>query len=266
MHVYKTLTRYGSEVWDGCSINDTNRLEQIQLNAARIVTGLPFFASLRSLYFKTGWENLADRRQIRKLTLRYKIVNGDAPSYLIDLLPNRVNNIIAINLRNSNYFEIPFSRLCSYENSYFLSTLKLWNELDQQVRTLPTILRFKSNINTIPDKIPDYTNVGERKHNIMLTRRRHRSSSLKADLYGVNIIPCPACSCGALIQNADHYFIECSLFTNQRNNLFINLNRLQINDAGVAVLTTGSHNYDENINRTILQFAIKLFKDSQRFE
>ena len=28
----------------------------------------------------------------------YKIVNGDAPSYLIDLLPNRVNNITAYNL------------------------------------------------------------------------------------------------------------------------------------------------------------------------
>ena len=204
----RPLLEYGYEVWDGCSINDTNRLEQIQLNAARIVTGLPIFASLRLLYFETGWENLGDRRQIRKLTLIYKIVNGDAPSYLINLLPNRVNNITAYNLRNSNDFDIPFSRLCSYENSYFPSTLKLWNELDPQVRTLPTISHFKSNIKTIPDKIPDYTNVGERKYNIMLTRIRHRSSSLKADLYGVNIIPSPACSCGAPTENADHYFFR----------------------------------------------------------
>ena len=50
----RPLLEYGSEVWDGCSINDNNRLEQIQLNAARIVTGLPIFASLRSLYFETG--------------------------------------------------------------------------------------------------------------------------------------------------------------------------------------------------------------------
>ena len=108
------------------------------------MTGLPIFISLSSLYFETGWENLADRRQIRKLTLMYKIVNGDAPSYLIDLLPNRVNNITAYNQRNSNDFEIPFSRFCLYENSYFPSTLKLWNNLDQQVRTLPTISRFKN--------------------------------------------------------------------------------------------------------------------------
>ena len=100
----------------------------------------------------------------------------------------------------------------------------------------------------------------------MLTCIRHRSSSLKADLYGVNIILSPACSCGAPIENEDHYFFECPLYTNQRNNLFIDLNRLQINDADVAVLTAGSHDYDENINISIIQFAIKFVKYSQRFE
>ena len=164
---------------------------------------------------------MADSRQIRKLILMYKIVNGDAPSYLIDLLPNRVNNTTAYNLRNSNAFEIPFSRLCSYENSYFPSTLKLWNELDQQVRTLPTISRLKSNIKTIQDKIPDYTNVGDCKHNIILTRIRHRSSSLKANLYGVNIIPSPACSCGAPIENADHYFFECPYILTKETNVLL---------------------------------------------
>ena len=47
----RPLLEYASEVWDGCNENDANRLEQIQLNAARIVTGLPIFASLNSLYF-----------------------------------------------------------------------------------------------------------------------------------------------------------------------------------------------------------------------
>ena len=51
----RPLLEYGSEVWDGCSINDANRLEQIQLNSARIVTGLQILASLRSLYYETGW-------------------------------------------------------------------------------------------------------------------------------------------------------------------------------------------------------------------
>ena len=79
------LLEYGCEVWDVCSINEAYRLEQIQLNAARIVTGLFVFASLRSLYYATGWETLADRIKSRKLTLMYKLVNGEAPSYPIDL-------------------------------------------------------------------------------------------------------------------------------------------------------------------------------------
>ena len=58
----RPLLEYESELWDACPINDTNRLEQIQLNAARIVRGLPMLAILCSPYFETGWENLAERR------------------------------------------------------------------------------------------------------------------------------------------------------------------------------------------------------------
>ena len=50
----RPLFEYASEVWDGCSQTDANRLEQAQLNAARIVTGLPVFASTNSLYQETG--------------------------------------------------------------------------------------------------------------------------------------------------------------------------------------------------------------------
>ena len=63
----------GKLVYMQITINDTNRLEQIQLNAARTDTRLPNFASLRSLYYETVWENLADRIQIGKLTLMNKL-------------------------------------------------------------------------------------------------------------------------------------------------------------------------------------------------
>ena len=40
----RPLLEYASEVWDGCNQIDARRLEQVQLNAARIVTGLPIFS------------------------------------------------------------------------------------------------------------------------------------------------------------------------------------------------------------------------------
>ena len=63
--VYCTYTRpllgYASEVWNGCNQIDARKLEQVLLNAARIVTGLPIFSSLNSLYYETGWDTLAER-------------------------------------------------------------------------------------------------------------------------------------------------------------------------------------------------------------
>ena len=90
----RPIREYASKVWDGCNQIDSNRLEKLQPNAARIVKGLPIFASANSLYTETGWETLAERRKNKKLTLIYKIINNDAPSYLTSLLPHRVNKTL----------------------------------------------------------------------------------------------------------------------------------------------------------------------------
>ena len=59
----RPLLEHASEVCDGCTQTDVYRLEQEQLIAARIVIGLPVFASLNSIYAETGWKTLADRRK-----------------------------------------------------------------------------------------------------------------------------------------------------------------------------------------------------------
>ena len=73
----RPLLEYASEVWDGRTQADANRLEQVQLNAARIVTRLPVFSSLDSLYYETGSKTLLQRRTNKKLTLMLKIVNNE---------------------------------------------------------------------------------------------------------------------------------------------------------------------------------------------
>ena len=60
---------YASEVWDGCTITDSNRLEQVPLTAAHIVTGLPTFSSLCSLYSETGWETSRKKKKQKVNTL-----------------------------------------------------------------------------------------------------------------------------------------------------------------------------------------------------
>jgi hypothetical protein len=52
--VRPAVLEYACEVWDGRYVRDIEKLETIQLEAARIVTGLTKFASKDSLYFETG--------------------------------------------------------------------------------------------------------------------------------------------------------------------------------------------------------------------
>ena len=51
----RPLLEYSCEDWDNCSQTDNNKLEKLQLKAARIVTGLTVYSSRESLYQETGW-------------------------------------------------------------------------------------------------------------------------------------------------------------------------------------------------------------------
>ena len=119
----------------------------------------------------------------------FKIVNNDLLGYLKNLLPNRVGDQTHYQLRNNKNYEVPYSRLCSYENSYFPSTLRLWNELDQDTRNSSSVLELKNKIKSqVTDEPTNYSIPRERASAISLTRIKHNCSSLNADLNRVNIV------------------------------------------------------------------------------
>lgn len=45
-----------------CSSAKIEKFKNVQLHAAKTVTGIPIFASHESLYFETGWESLIAER------------------------------------------------------------------------------------------------------------------------------------------------------------------------------------------------------------
>ena len=161
-------------------------------------------------------------------------------------------------------FEISFTRLGSYESSFMPSTLKLWNQLDVNIRNCESLSQFKKCIRIIPPKISDHLSIGERKYNVFLIRIRHNCSSLHNDLFGVNIIVSPRCDCGADIENADHYFFDCIRFHTSRNKPLLTLNFIQ----GISsdLLVNGSSDYDYDTNELIISATLKILKESGRFE
>ena len=158
-------------------------------------TGLPKFASKESLYFETGWETLSCRRRRRKLTLFHKIHSNIAPEYLQDCLNEYlvVNNY---NLRNSLQYRVPRCRLETFSKSFFPSTIRSWNSLDPNFKSIQTTSKFKQTLRANLFKVFNYYLLGSRKCNLIHTRLRHQCSSLGADFFRANIISDPSCACG----------------------------------------------------------------------
>ena len=76
MTFIRPLLEYGDVVWDSHTVYLTNKLESVQAEAARVVTGGTRLVSLSKLYAETGWEYLEDRREKHRLTYFYKMNNG----------------------------------------------------------------------------------------------------------------------------------------------------------------------------------------------
>ena len=258
------LLEYACEVWDGCSKGDEEKLEKVHLEAARVVTGLPIFASRDSLYFETGWETLKERRSRRKLSVFYKIFNNTAPDFLTSIItPLRRNN--PYNIRNQNDFTLPNYRPQMMRNSYFPSTITAWNNLDLDVRQSQTLSNFKYAIKSRNGiyRVPKHFLIGDRKTNILLTRLRNGCSTLKADLFRVNLIISPICQCGHANEDAFHYLFQCNLYTNQRLRLFHSL--LSYVPLTVELLLFGDLNMSVDNNEHIALCIQKYIHETKRF-
>ena len=89
--LYKSLIRplmeYGDVIWDNCSEGESQLLESVQYESARVVTRAIKGTSGRRLRDELAWEELSERRKLNKLIHFYKIAKRLVPMYLIGLLP-----------------------------------------------------------------------------------------------------------------------------------------------------------------------------------
>jgi hypothetical protein len=79
-----------------CGIGYLGKLEKPQLDAARIVAGLPIFTKSEYLYAETGWETLSERRYRRKLQLFFELVIENLQKGTIKLSPFRKGYIVVL--------------------------------------------------------------------------------------------------------------------------------------------------------------------------
>ena len=72
----KPILEYCDVIFDNCSIISSEKLESLQMDAARIVTGCKKGTSHNKLDLEVPWVSLETGRCHHRLSLYYKIVNN----------------------------------------------------------------------------------------------------------------------------------------------------------------------------------------------
>jgi hypothetical protein len=253
---------YASSVWDNCTLNELNQLESIQTDATRIVTGLPKYCSLERLYSEIGSTSLHTRRRIKKLIMMYKIVNNLAPVYLTELLPPTVGQVQHHFLRNNYNIHNYRPRTATLANSYFPSTINLWNDLEVNIRLAVNIGQLQKYKVEQP---PTWYLHGDRKANVLLCRLRNKCSIF---FFRCNLIDSGACVCGHQSETASHFFFQCPNFIHQHEQLFNSL--CDLGDTGnritLDLLLCGSRVISLNENKLLIDYVTKCITVTKRFK
>ena len=141
----RPLIDYGDIIYDQPNNGSfCEKLEPIQYKAALAITGAIEGTSRDRIYAELGLESLKDRRWYKSLSCIFKIMNEQAPNYLISLIP-KCNSII----RTINNHKPIFTCQTDYfKYSFFPSTLRDGFDLDENIRNSGSISIFKNRLLT----------------------------------------------------------------------------------------------------------------------
>ena len=253
---------YASIVWGGSYDSDLYKLEQVHIDAMRLVTGATAKSNIVKLYEDTAWQSLKDRRDNNMLIMLFKIKNNLAPNYLYELLPPENREYTTYNLRHGNNIVLPCTRLESFKRSFIPFSVRLWNSLPIHVRYAPSVSEFKRHLNKDKKEPNVLYYYGSRWAAIHHTRIRLGCSKLKYDLcFKLHVEDDPSCACGAVYEDAHHFFMDCPLYNDIRTDLVNTVSAVATFD--VCNLLYGSKHLHREDNMTIFD-AVQLFISKTR--
>ena len=146
MSIVNSHFTYCSTVWMHCGKTASNKLEKLNKRALRLIfnddantyTTLPEIANMSSLH---------DRRVQDMCILIYKVIHGTTPTPLSTLLTLRSKSS---NLRGKLILVLPSVISTKYGlNTFRYCGPKIWNSLNDELRTSPTLKKFVTRIRKI---------------------------------------------------------------------------------------------------------------------
>ena len=274
--LYKLIVRsvidYGREAiyFNSLSVSDKERLERIQYNAAKLVTGAHPCTSRIKLNEELGWETIQQRADFLGLTLYHKIHLGiTRPLVRSSMQPREETNT-----RSSGNYK-PFKyKTVKFSKTFFPYFTNKWNSLHKDMKTL-NITDFKLDLkNKIkPHKYKHFSR-GYKQSCTILTQIRVGQSDLKTHKFKVGLSDTTECSCGHKYESPEHYITQCPKYAEERRTLYDRMLQFVPSFKHLSqkrqfeILVFGYQPTDpelHRINTKILKFTQSFIQNSRRF-
>ena len=150
LQLYMSLVRphleYAAQVWNPHLIKDINRLEQVQKFALKICYK-EWSSTYPELLEVSALPELSVRRKCLNLCYFYKLVNNSFE------FPNCPLSVRTLNYPNRNgrtsLYVQPYANSNAFLNSFFPSTISLWNSLPFAAVSAISLFSFKSQLSQL---------------------------------------------------------------------------------------------------------------------
>ena len=127
---------YCSSIWCNTSTNNIKKLQAVQNFACRIITNTNKFDHITPALYKIGWLPVKEHLDYRDIIMSYKCMNGLAPPYLCELFNKRAQIHDRVT-GNIELLHIPLCNTASGQRSFRFRAVRLWNNLDNELKQLP---------------------------------------------------------------------------------------------------------------------------------
>jgi hypothetical protein len=129
------------------SKNNLHRLQMVQNNLARVVSGARFSASVQPLLSSLHWLPVEQRIKYKIMTYMFKSGSNHLPEYLTkDLVQYTSSRPIRSILQNT--YVIPRVRNESTKRCFYYAGPKIWNDLPDNIRSTISFPSFKKQLKT----------------------------------------------------------------------------------------------------------------------
>ena len=253
----RPILEYGDVIWDNIPNYLKDKLENVQLEAARVVTGANKLCSIVKLYNDTGWDSLSERRRKHKIIKFHEMVHSQTLEYISELVPQQLNQLHNYNTRRNNNIQTINCRTSYYKNSFLPSSVNEWNSLPDDIKSSSkyVLKQYLKNNRTVPK----YYNYGNRRRQVLHARLRLNCSSLNEHLFNKNLVASNRCTCGQ-VETVKHYFFDCNIYQNIRTRTINTLPRVNTN-----ILLHGNTQLSTEENEHIFEIVQTFIADSGRF-